>query len=341
MIAGLRSCLTLVSRVSTILLLAGCGSDGAGPDPGPEPLHLGVRVVVDSSEFRSAGAFALDLVPADRHGVSFVSDEWTISATLSAPATVQLITISQELQPPDTQAVASAILIDDSGSMRFSDPERQRASAAQLFWTDILAARSTSMVALLDFGRGDTAASPGFDRTALLAGFTSDRGTLELALDRIQAVPGGRTPLYSSASEVIAWMDTTTPSSAQRTLVVITDGEPSDNQFADLLFAVAAGHEVRIFAVGVGAAAENDPATTAATLVRELASRTGGIYGAAESPTELEAILRTLAKSASPSRLLVHLLLDPAPVSGTGIAGTVTVTGERGSASADWSFVAP
>jgi Mg-chelatase subunit ChlD len=340
-ITGFRSCLALGIRTSTVLLVAGCGEGGAGPDPEPEPLDLGVRVVVDSSEFRSEGAFALDLVPADRHGASFVTDEWTISATLSAPTTVPLIPISQEVQPPDTQAIASAILIDDSGSMRFSDPDRRRAAAAQLFWTDILAARPASVVALLDFGRGDTEASPGFDRTVLLAGFTSDQGTLEAALDQIQAVPGGNTPLYSAATEVMDWMDTTTLSGAQRTLVVITDGAPSDGQFADSLFAVAAGHDVRIFAVGVGSAAENDPATTAATLTRELASRTGGIYGAAESPTELETILRTLAKSASPSRLLVHLLLDPAPASGTEIAGTVTVTGERGSATADWSFLAP
>ena len=340
MIADLRSSLALASCVSTILLLAGCGESGA-PNPDPEPLDLGVRVVVDSSEFRSEGAFALDLVPADRQGASFVTDEWAISATLSAPATVPLIQISQEVQPPDTQAVASAILIDDSGSMRFSDPDRQRASAARLFWSDILAARPANMVALLDFGRGDTEPTPGFDRTVLLAGFTSDEGILEAALDQIQAVPGGSTPLYTAASEVIAWMDTTTPSGAQRSLVVITDGEPSDTPVADSLFAVAAGHQVRIFAVGVGAAGENDPATTAATLVRELASRTGGIYGAAESATELETILRTLAKSASPSRLLVYLRVDPAPASGTGIAGTVTVTGERGTATADWSFVAP
>jgi hypothetical protein len=38
-----------------------------------------------------------------RHGASFVTDEWTITATLSAPTTVPLITISQEVQPPDTQ----------------------------------------------------------------------------------------------------------------------------------------------------------------------------------------------------------------------------------------------
>lgn len=341
MIAGLRSSLALGTRVSTILLVAGCGEAGVGPDPQPEPLDLGVRIVLDSAEFRSQGGFALDLVPANRTGSTFVTDEWAISTTLSAPTSVPLITISEEVQPPDTQAVASAILIDDSGSMRFSDPDRLRASAAQLFWTDILAARSSSVVALLDFGRGDSQPTAGFTRTVLRAGFTSAVETLDAALDQIQAVPGGNTPLYSSASEVIAWMDTTTPNGLQRTLVVITDGEPSDDQSADSLFAIAEARQVRIFAVGVGAAAENEPATTAATLVRELAGRTGGIYGAAQAPEELETILQTLAKSASPARLLVHLQLDPAPASGTAITGTVTVAGERGSATADWSFVAP
>jgi VWA domain-containing protein len=334
-IVDLRSSLALGTRVSTILLLAGC-SEAGGPNPEPEPLDLGVRVVVDSAGFRSEGAFALDLVPADRQGTSFVTEDWAISTTLSVPASVPLVTVSQEVQPPDTHAVAAAILIDNSGSMRFSDPDRERAAAAQRFWTDILAARPSSMAALLDFGRGDAEPTAGFDRTALLAGFTSDPGVLDATLDQIQAVPGGNTPLYSSAREVIAWMDTTTPGSVQRTLVVITDGEPSDDQFADSLFAIASEKQVRIFAVGIGAAAE-----TEATVVRELATRTGGIYGAAESTTELQAILRTLAKSASPSRLLLHLRLDPAPASGTKVQGTVTITGERGTATAPWLFVAP
>ncbi len=335
-----RSCLPLAVTVLSCMLIAACGDSG-GPAPDSNPLNLAARVVLDSATFQSDGDFALDLVPSDRHGNLFVEDQWTISTTLASPTSVPLTTISQEVQPADTQLVASAILIDDSGSMASSDPDRQRATAAQLFWRDILTARAGNVVALLDFGRGTTAPTPGFDRTNLLAGFTADQGVLEAGLQQVQAVAGGGTPLYRSAEEVIAWVDTTTPSTFQRTLVVITDGNPGDLPFKDSLFSSAASRQVRIFAVGIGDAAQQDPVTTAARLVQELASRTGGIYAAAGSPTELQTILQTLARSASPERLLVHLRLSPAPAAGTPVSGTVTVVGERGSATAPWSFVAP
>lgn len=321
------------------LLVGGCGDNG--PSIEPDPLALAVRAEIDSAAFRAGGDFALDLVPADRSGHTFLTDPWEVSTTLSAPAILTLQTTSLGVQPPDSQPVASAILIDDSGSMRFSDPDRARATAAQLFWSDILPARAGNMVALLDFGRGDAVPTPGFERTVLLAPFTTDGSALESALAQIQAVPGAATPLYASVLEVIAWMDTSTPSEFKRTLVLVTDGAASDLSVADSVFAGAAEEHVRIFTVGVGAGAETDPPSPAALLIEELATRTGGIYAAADPPEEVEAILRTLAKSASPARLLLHLRLDPAPPAGTPISGTVTVMGPRGSATAGWSFLAP
>jgi hypothetical protein len=327
-----------VGTLSSVLMVA-CGDSGAPIEP--NPLNLSARVIVDATTFRLEGDFALDLVPSDRHGNIFVEDPWTVSTTLEAPASRALATISSGVQPADTQPVASAILIDDSGSMITSDPDRQRATAAQLFWRDILAARPGNLVALLDFGRGNTAPTPGFQQTNLLASFTADQGVLEAGLQQVQAVPGAGTPLYRSAEEVTAWMDSTTPSTYQRTLVIITDGKPGDPPSRDSLFVSAASRHVRIFAVGIAGAGEHDPPTAAAMLVQELATRTGGIYAAADAPIELQNILRTLAKAASPERLLVHLRLSPAPASGTAVAGTVTVVGERGSATASWSFIAP
>jgi hypothetical protein len=225
--------------------------------------------------------------------------------------------------------------------MRFSDPDRHRATAAQLFWNEVLDSRPGNAVALLDFGRGDVPPSPGFQQVRLLAGLTTDPGALDAVLNQIQAQPGGGTPLYEAASEVVSWIDSTTPTTSQRVLVVVTDGAPSDLSLSDSLFANATARKVRIFAVGLGEAAAQDPPTTATLLVKELATRTGGVYAAADPPTEIEPVLRRLAKSASPARLVVFLRLDPAPEAGTLVAGAVTVSGARGTASAPWSFVAP
>jgi hypothetical protein len=328
----------VVSAISCISV-ASCG-DGAGPSA-PSPLSLAVAVRVDSAGFRSGGEFALDLVPADQVGNTFVSEPWEITADLTAPSSVALNLLSQVLEPADSQPVVVAILIDDSGSMRSSDPDRHRATAAQLFWNDVLDSRPGNAVGLLDFGRGDVPPSPGFQHVRLLAGLTTDRGALDAVLDQIQAQPGGGTPLYAAASEVVSWIDSTVATPAQRVLVVITDGAPSDSSLADSLFRLAAVRELRIFAVGLGEAAVQDPPTTATLVVKELATRTGGIYAAADPPTEVRPILQRLARSASPARLVVFLRIDPAPEAGTTLTGTVTVSGARGTASAPWSFVAP
>jgi hypothetical protein len=321
------------------VLVTACGDSGA-PLTEPE-LNLAARVIVDSASFRVGGDFVLDLVPSDRDGNVFVQDAWSISTTLEAPGSASLAMIFSRVEPADTQPVASAILIDDSGSMSSSDPDRQRATAAQLFWRDILRARTGNMVALLDFGRGNTEPTPGFSHTNILAGFTTDEAVLDAGLQQVQSVPGGGTPLYRSALEVVAWIDTMTAPTFQRTLVIITDGNPGDLPSKDALFASAAREQVRIFAVGMADAAQQDPPTTGATLVKELASRTGGIYASADNPLELQGILRTLAEAASPERLQVHLRLSPAPVPGTPVTGAVTVVGGRGSATASWTFVAP
>ena len=331
-----RHCYALTAAC---LVAAGCGDSG-GPGSEPDPLQLAVGVIVDSATFRSQGSLALNLVPSDRSGQTFLHDNWATSVGLLTPSVSTVSKLTEAVEPADSTPVAAAILLDDSGSMRFSDPDRQRAAAAQLFWTAVLPARAGNVAALLDFGRGGAVPAPGFERTSLLAGFSSDVSVLNAALDGVQAVPGGATPLYLSATEVMLWMDSVVSSPAQRVLVVITDGEPSDQAFADSLFAVARALQVRVFAVGVGSAAKQDPLTSAAILAGQLAASTGGIYAAAEPAEELKVVLQTLAVSTSPERLLVRLHIDPTPARGEQVSGTVTISGPRGSATAYWSFQA-
>ncbi len=322
------------------LVVGACGESG-GPSSPPDPLRLAVAALVDSATFRSQGEFLLDLVPSDRSGQTFLDDQWDIGLSLLTPSSVAASKVSEGVEPADTNPVATAILIDDSGSMRYSDPDRNRASAAQLYWSAVLPARTGNVAALLDFGRGTAPTYPGFEQTTLLAGFSSNTGELDAALDNIQAIPGGATPLYGSATEVMSWIDSSVPADFKRVLVVITDGKPSDQAAADSLFATARDLRIRIFSVGVGEAAEQNPASPAAILVEELATKTGGIYATAEPATELQEVLAKLAVSASPERLLVRVRLDPIPPLGAAVSGTTSITAARGTANADWSFAAP
>ncbi len=328
----------IVASALLAAALHGCRQDCCGPK---NTLSLFVGAQVDSAAFRSRGEFALELVPTDQTGQTFITDVWTISAALVSPVAGSLPLTSQRVQPPDTQLTAAAIDIDDSPSMAFSDPQRVRASAAQLFWRTLLGAVPQNECALLDFGGPP---SPGFVRTRLLQGYTSGQTALDAQLANIQPL-NGSTPLYRSALEVVRWSDTAlTQARFGRYLVIVTDGQPTDTSYRDSLIAAATGRAVRFFAVGVGPASDqgtkSQPAAVAS--VRELATRTGGIYVGVTDAAQLEPALQSLASEPTGEKLMaVFTAPAPIPARGEVVSGRITVTGQRGAATANWAFVAP
>jgi len=329
-----------VASLMMAAALQGCQRDCCGPDRGGLSLFVGARV--DSAAFRSRGEFALELVPADQTGQTFISDVWTITSTLVSPTSAAgLALATQRVEPPDTQLAVAAIDIDDSPSMAYSDPQRVRAGAAQLFWQTLLGAEPRNQCALLDFGGP---ASPGLHRTRLLQTYTSVGGQLDAQLASIQPL-NGSTPLYHSALEVVRWTDSTlTEARYGRYVVIMTDGQPSDTSYRDSLFAAAKTSAVRFFAVGLGPASDRgvktDPAAVAA--VRELATRTGGIYLGVTSTAQLLPALQSLASEPTSAKLLaVFDVPGPFPARGQVVSGRVTVIGQRGAATANWAFVAP
>lgn len=335
----------VLSAGLAILVWQACRTDGCcGPSRSFFSVYVGVRL--DSAAFRSNGAFVLELVPTDQTGQAFVSDTWNISTTLEAPTLVAVTLDSQRIQPADDRPAAAAIHIDDSGSMLKNDADRGRATAAQLFWNELLGASGDNLVALLDFGRGtaDTP-SPGFRATRLLQSFTGDTRLLDASLSSIEAASGGGSRLYRSAWEVARWFDTTVAASSyKRTLVIITDGLPRDTLgYKDSLFAAATAAQIRILAVGVGPASDQGTQTvdSAVAVLRELATQTDGVYAGADEAQQLVPILHALANVSTSEQLLAELRLDPVPPSGTLVAGTVTIAGKRGRATASWSFIAP
>lgn len=329
----------LLATACAAATLQACRGDCCGPDRNPLSLFVGVRV--DSAAFRSRGEVALELVPADQTGQTFITDAWTITATLVSPTAGGLPLTSQGIEPPDTQLTAAAIDIDDSPSMAFSDSQRVRASAAQLFWQTLLGAEPRNQSALLDFGG---APSPGFQRTRLLQTYTSAGSELDAQLPGIQPL-NGSTPLYRSALEVVRWTDTTlTQGRYGRYLVIMTDGQPSDTSYRDSLFAAAKSSAVRFFAVGLGPASDQGTKTQAAAVaaVRELATRTGGIYVGVTHAGQLLPALQSLAREPAGEKLLAVLAVPaPFPARGQVVSGRVTVTGVHGTATANWAFVAP
>lgn len=329
----------LACIVPACLVWQSCNNDALGP-PG---LYLLAGVQSDSAAFRSGGQFVLHLVPVDHAGQALASDSWNIRAALTRPIG-DLSYDTAFLQPADPRPPVTAILIDNSGSMLENDPDRHRARAAQQFWHAILGGDAGGQVALLDFGRGSTdTPSPGFTRTRLLQTFTPSIDQLDAQLDSLRAVGGGGTPLFRAAREVIQWMDSTVPgqTTVRRSLVVVTDGEPDDTLYRDALYSNALAMGVVVHAVGVGAAADGNGANSAAALLRELATRTGGYYASAEPASRLLPALAALAVQSTEPRLVVVGRVQPVPAQGTLVEGTVTLEGKEGTVTTRWSFTAP
>jgi len=331
---------SLSVSIALIFLCTGCTSVA------PENfLSLFVGVRIDSTTFRSDGYVVLELVPTDQHGETFVSEDWHITVGVKEPSTAQVTTDTTWVQPADPRPLAAVILVDDSGSILRNDPNRERARAAELFAEQFLAANPQNRVALADFGWPAASATSGFVRTRLLQDFTADLTQFRAGTAQIQGIEGGGSRVYQSALEVARWIGTTISPTYKRSVIIITDGFPtqSDVAYREELFAEAAAQEIRILGVGVGSASDQsgESVDSAVAVVRELASRTGGVYSGTTSSTQLVPVLTALANVSTQSQLLMLLRLNPPPPPGTALAGKVAIEGARGAAAAHWTAVAP
>jgi hypothetical protein len=327
---------------AAIALIAGACKDKSGTAP-PDP--RGIRKVlvgaqVDPTALHASGEFVLRLVPLDGKGDVILSDGLDVTPKITAPVTQTLAPTAQHVQLPDTRPVAAAISIDDSRSMRTSDPTNQRAAAAKLFWSELFSANPANEVALLAFG-AERPTAP-FARTALLESWTSDAARLEAGVNGLIAT--GSTYLYHSTAEVAPWIASSRPAASYRhVLLLVTDGLPTDSGAADAAITAAAGAQIPIYTVGLGPASDHSPSSSAAAVdrLRTLANRTGGVYAGAENNTELTTTFESLAKLTTEGALLVTVRMNPAPAAGTVVAGTVRVANKFGGAAEPWSFTAP
>lgn len=317
------------------LAVAGCKDSNAPRDP------LGIFSVivterVDSAALRDSGELTLALVPVDGRGRAILSDTLSIDPVLAGATLPVVRTVATE---PGPNAVSAAVLMDNSASMRTSDPDNLRLQAARLFFDGLLGPASGNEGALLSFSGATPSA--GLSATRLEQTWTSSAATLDAAIDASTAIGASR--LYTSATETLNWIDSTRPSTARRVLVLFTDGLPDDTAVASGLFAAAASAGVVVHAVGVGPASNVSSNTSAAAVarLREIANQTDGLYAGAPSAAGLSPVLTALAGSVSEGELLVTVKLEPAPARGTVLRGYVDVSNPAGGARGSWEVTVP
>jgi Mg-chelatase subunit ChlD len=350
--------------MAAVPFLAAC-SDSTGPKEKPIAQLTISGVSMNAESFQNKGEFGLGLLATDASGESILSTKAKVTATVTGIVSTNLIPSGQfaasqavlssamaaggytitvgktATQAGKSNETYAAILLDDSGSMDWNDPDILRADAAQIFWEEVLRENSKNRVALLDFGQ---MSSEGFSETRLLQGWTRDQAELEAQLPNIEA--WGGTPLYTSLNETALWVDSTVAKSPNRVMLLLSDGQPGDyplEERRDEAIATAKKVGLRVHTVGLGEASDLDEYanTNAIEAVREIAEQTGGVYSAATDADAMRSIFQALAQVSSQGQLLTTFKIAPVPPSGTRVSGTVTVTIGGKAETASWSFVAP
>ncbi|PYP70175.1 MAG: hypothetical protein DMD41_15450 [Gemmatimonadetes bacterium] len=332
-----------LAALAVFAAMLGCKEASAPQAPRVTALAVaGIRVA--SASFSADGTFELGLVATDTHGDAILSTSVKVTADITSvgnsSASLPAITVKQtRAVQPSGLPVAAGIDIDDSGSMSSNDQNRLRAAAAQTFWETVFTVRSTNQIALFDFGAGTTT---GLNDSRLLQDWTSDRTLLAAQLSRLAA--SGGTPLYESVLDVIGYVNTSRAASQfQRVMLLMTDGQPNSNTNRTNAITAAKNAGIPIHTVGLGPASDVSPLREASAVqaVRELAEQTGGVYASATDAAALAPLFQTLAQVSSQGQLITAFQITPVPASGMRISGTVTVTSGGGTATANWSFVAP
>ena len=336
------------AAIVATLVFAACSERPTGPLEGPPIASLAISGVrINPVDFKATGAFELGLVASAIDGSAILQTGVGISATLDSisgggsgtSAASYKIERSQTTATVTNADVRAAILIDDSGSMRDSDPTLLRASAATLFWESVLPARAGNQVAVLDFG---VSATSGFGNTRLIQSWTSSASALSSTTASIRVGSLG-TPLYESLVELSSWMTATTTAGQSLVILLLTDGQPNGSGTRTGAINAARAAGITIHGVGLGPASDlgGAPDLAAIDAVRAVSEQTGGVYSAATTAGALAPIFKILATVSSRGQLVGRFRISPVPLSRARVSGSIVVVSGGKSERASFSFLAP
>jgi hypothetical protein len=313
-----------------LLVVLSCGSLG-------NPV-VSVAVLGDpqwASDFATTGKFAIGMMPIGiDSNVVQISDPTQVeilidSTTPSGSYTVSVNAIAYSGPASGSQAVG--LLFDGGSAMATNDPDHYRIWATEQFIRDFAAQNSGNKVSVADFGVGlDEAYYLRLLQSFVPAGDTS---SLFSALDSLTAA--GQTPLYTSLSRYLDYIDTAAPASGfGRSLVVLTDSRdttslPNDNLAS--VIASATAKNIPVYVISIGLDVDDDS-------LGELASATHGSYLHTD---DLNQVFQVLDQALHLGRDIVNASFATIPPAGLNANGRLIVHGLGTSATAILKFRIP
>ena len=203
--------------------------------------------------------------------------------------------------------LCTAILLDQSGSVRDSDPHDARLSGADAVIQATLSdAQDPDRVALLAFPR--VYASLGdLEKTDVWQPFTNDAALLQDTLSQMRDSEGNYTPIYDSIIETASYLDAEPASAdATRAMLIMTDGTDTDSHASaeDVLDQVLA-QDISLYIVALGE-------DTRFRELRDLAVASGGLFLSSDTK-HLEESFSSLSDALYSNIVLtVHTVFDRA-----------------------------
>ncbi len=210
------------------------------------------------------------------------------------------------------QEIVNAVLdIDQSASMKKTDPERQRVDAAGSFIGRIT---EQDRLAVMAFRGNDER----FLASSLLQDFTGDQTALNAAVAQVQQKTD--TPIWDSVLDTLELHDSDEGGgNASRVVVLFTDGQRNggDTDFNEAL-STASESGVKFFTVGLGAGRKQIDLTE----LQELAEATGGTFANVADADGLEALFAKIFNAIRASGVIT-LNISPVPPAGSLATGTI------------------
>jgi|GEM_PF-6139934 len=282
--------------LALMLVFSGCNIFGSSDDEPEvaEVLVIGTKVQAD---FLNTGRFGLSATPLDIDGSSILSEKIKAEVELRAVTRKAVAKLEhgagvetqnsivfvtnvdvERVQEPSGNDLAVPVNLDGSGSMSWTDPNRNRVDATIAFFNELENTNITFESALFEFPGSNT--NPDFSRTSMYQGFTSDLDLLREAADKVTA--GGLTPMWNSMLEVIEYSESQRPfASYEKAVVLLGDGlNNQGNATLQQVCDASVDYVSPVYGIGFGPASDvSSQAESAAVEAMRLVSEcSGGTY---------------------------------------------------------------
>src|SRR5690606_23039790 len=211
----IRSPIVFAVLGASLFALPGCDLFRSGPAVN-EVLLIGTRVSLD---FLDTGAFEIVATPLDEEGASILDEGVEAEVAVATPGGGDATAQFGRADPASDQPLRVALVIDESGSMRDTDPLRLRVAGA------------------IDFVE-HLAQTPGLDWQAAVysyssnwqmrAPFLSDLTRLRQGIEQIGA-SGGTNTYYALRKTLFEFASgPRSAPSLRKAIVLFSDGQPND-----------------------------------------------------------------------------------------------------------------